>query len=157
MSKKIEIYNSRYVDNGIDPMPVYHPPRSVPQDRFRMVVGRNAYITQSASTNNSLLWQLQKENEIWIHPQPASSLGIQEGDFVEVASPAGRGRLKARVTKETRRDTVYMDTGFGVISKGLSNIFGQGACIAEVLEDYADAVSGNMAMHETVVSVRRVS
>ena len=49
-----------------------------------------------------------------------------------------------------------MDTGFGVISKGLSKIFGKGACIVEVLEDYADHISGNMAMHETFVSVRKV-
>ena len=75
---------------------------------------------------------------------------------MEVASPAGRGRLKARVTKETRPDTVYMDSGFGAISKGLSNIFGKGACIADVLEDHADKISGNMAMHETFVTVRPV-
>jgi len=49
-----------------------------------------------------------------------------------------------------------MDTGFGVISRGLTNIFGKGACIAEVLEDHADRVSGNMAMHETFVSVKKL-
>jgi thiosulfate reductase/polysulfide reductase chain A len=75
---------------------------------------------------------------------------------VEVKSSAGKGRLKARVTEDTRPDTVYMDTGFGVISKGLSKIFGKGACIADVLEDHADKVSGNMAMHETFVTVQKV-
>jgi thiosulfate reductase/polysulfide reductase chain A len=49
-----------------------------------------------------------------------------------------------------------MDTGFGVISKGLSKIFGKGACIADVLEDHADRISGNMAMHETFVTVSKV-
>ena len=74
---------------------------------------------------------------------------------MNVASRAGSGILKAEVTEKTRPDTVYMDTGFGVISKGLSKIFGKGACIAEVLEDHADAISGNMAMHETFVSISR--
>ncbi len=60
------------------------------------------------------------------------------------------------MTEKTRPDTVCLDTGYGVISKGLSKIFGKGACIAEILEDYADAISGNMAMHETIVSVRKV-
>ena len=124
--EKIEIYNSRYEDNGIDPMPVYTPPKTMPEDRFRMVVGRNAYITQSATTNNSLLWELEQENDLWIHPDSAAKLAIAHGDMVEVASPAGRGRLKARVTGKIRPDTVYMDTGFGVLSKGLSKIFGQG-------------------------------
>jgi thiosulfate reductase/polysulfide reductase chain A len=155
-SKKIELFSSRYADKGIDPMPVYNSPKPVPQDHFRIVVGRNAYITQSASTNNALLWELEHENTLWIHPTPAQRLGIRHDDTVEVKSSAGRGRLKARVTADTRPDTVYMDTGFGVISKGLSKIYGKGACIAEVLEDPADEISGNMAMHETIVSVRKV-
>ena len=155
-SKKIEFFNSRYEENGIDPIPVYTPPQPVPDNHFRIVVGRNAYITQSASTNNALLWELEPENSLWIHPVPAKRLGIQHGKLVEVKSSAGKGRLKARVTEDTRPDTVYMDTGFGVISKGLSKIFGKGACIAEVLEDHADRISGNMAMHETFVSVSQV-
>jgi thiosulfate reductase/polysulfide reductase chain A len=121
------------------------------------VVGRNAYITQSASTNNSLLWELEPENSLWIHPDPARRLGIKDGEKVKVASRAGSDVLKALVTEKTRPDTVYMDTGFGAISKGLSKIFGKGACIAEVLEDHADAISGNMAMHETLVTVNRVA
>ena len=155
-SKKIELFNSRYEENGIDPIPVYSPPQPVPDNHFRIVVGRNAYITQSASTNNALLWELERENSLWIHPVPAKRLGIQHGKPVEVKSPVGKGRLKARVTEDTRPDTVYMDTGFGVISKGLSKIFGKGACIAEVLEDHADRISGNMAMHETFVTVSQV-
>jgi thiosulfate reductase/polysulfide reductase chain A len=155
-SKKIELFNSRYAENGIDPMPVYHPPQAIPPNHFRIVVGRNAYITQSASTNNALLWELEHENCLWIHPAAAQRLGIRSGDTVEVKSTAGQGRLKARVTEDTRTDTVYMDTGFGVISKGLSKIYGKGACIAEVLEDQADEISGNMAMHETIVTVKKV-
>jgi thiosulfate reductase/polysulfide reductase chain A len=155
-SKKIELYNERYAENAIDPMPVYHPPQRVPQGQFRMVVGRNAYITQSASTNNALLWELEHENSLWIHPDAAKAIAVRQGDLVEVKSPAGRGQLKARVTDKIRPDTVYMDTGFGVISKGLSKIFGKGACIVDVLIDEADEISGNMAMHETIVSVEKV-
>ena len=155
-SKKIELFSSRYKDNGIDPMPTYRAPQPVPENYFRIVVGRNAYITQSASTNNALLWELEPENSLWIHPIPAKKLGVRHGDLVEVKSPAGSGRLKAQVTERTRPDTVYMDTGFGVISKGLSKIYGNGACIADVLEDHADRISGNMAMHETFVSVKKV-
>lgn len=155
-SRKIELYNTRYKDNGIDPMPVYTPPKPVPRNQFRMVVGRNAYITQSASTNNALLWELQKNNCLWIHPEPAEKLGISSCDLVEIKSQVGKGRIRARVTKETRPDTIYMDTGFGVISEGLTNIFGKGACIAEVLDDRADNISGNMAMHETFVSVQKI-
>jgi thiosulfate reductase/polysulfide reductase chain A len=101
------------------------------------------------------LWELEKENTLWIHPKPAHALGIKNGETVKVKSKAGKVRIKARVTEETRPDTVYMDTGYGVMSKGLRNIFGKGACIADLIEDKADKISGNMAMHETFVAVSR--
>ncbi len=155
-SGKVELYCTRYREKGIDPLPVYHPPAPVPEGAFRLVVGRNAYITQSSSTNNSLLCQLQPQNRLWINPQPAAELGISDGDLVEVKSAAGSGRLRARVTGEIRTDTVYMETGFGVLSTWLKNIYGKGACIAELLEDASDRISGNMAMHETMVKVAKV-
>ena len=157
LSKKIELYNQRYADMGIDPLPVYRSPRTVPKGRFRLVVGRNAYITQGSSTNNILLYELVPENALWIHPEPAKELGINPGDKVKVSSKAGHGKLEVRITEEIRKDTVYMDSGFGVLSKGLSNIYGKGACIAALLEDYNDEISGNMAMHETMVTVRRLN
>ena len=157
LSKKIELYNQRYADKKIDPMPVYKPPKEVPEGKFRVVVGRNAYITQGSSTNNALLAELVPENELWLHPKPAKGLSIGPGDWVEVASPVGKARLKVRVTEEIRPDTVYMDSGFGVLSKGLSNVYGKGASIVEILEDHNDTISGNMAMHETFVTVRKIS
>jgi thiosulfate reductase/polysulfide reductase chain A len=156
LSKKIELSNQRYEKKGIDPMPFYYPPQKVPESQFRIVVGRNAYITQGSSTNNALLAELVPENTLWLHPDPAKRLGISQGDTVEVASKVGRERLKVRITEETRMDTVYMDSGFGAISKGLSTVYGKGACISAVIEDFSDEISGNMAMHETMVMVRKV-
>ncbi len=155
LSKKIELYNQRYEKAGIDPMPVYRPPKPVPDGHFRLVVGRSAYITQGSTTNNVLLHELVPENTLWLHPKPARRLGIRPGDWVVVSSNVGTQRLKVRVTEETREDTVYMDSGFGVLSKGLTRVFGKGASIVEILEDFNDEISGNMAMHETFVTVKR--
>jgi len=157
LSKKIELYNQRYVEKKADPLPVYKAPPSVPEGKFRLVVGRNAYITQGSSTNNALLAELVPENELWLHPKPARNLAITSGDVVEVTSLVGKGRLKVRVTEEIRPDTVYMDSGFGVLSKGLSTVYGKGASIVEILEDRNDIISGNMAMHETFVTVRKIT
>ena len=140
---------------GVDPMPVYRSPREVPADRFRLVVGRNAYFTHCTTQNNGLLHEFMPENTLWINPKSASALGIRDGDLVEVSSAAGKGELRAELKNGIREDTVYMASGFGVLSKGLTNIYGKGACIAEVLEDYSDELSGNMAMHETFVIVTR--
>lgn len=154
-SKLIELYNERYAQMGVPPLPVYRSPRQVPSGRFRMVVGRNAYFTHCTTQNNALLHELMPENSLWIHPKPAAALGLKEGDLVEVGSAAGTGELKISLKNGIRQDTVYMASGFGVLSKDLTNIYGKGACIAEILEDYSDELSGNMAMHETFVRVTR--
>ncbi len=151
-SHKIELFNQRYAEAGLDPMPVYADPAQPPSDQFRLVVGRNALITQSSSTSNPLLLQMQPDNDLWLHPEPAARLGIKSGQRVRVQSPAGEQILAARVTHETRPDTVYMHTGFGVLSKDLA-AYGRGGCIAELLVDGVDEISGNMAMHETFVRV----
>ena len=154
-SKLIELYNERYAQMGVSPLPVYKSPRQVPSGRFRLVVGRNAYFTHCTTQNNSLLHELMPENSLWMHPKPAAALGLKEGDLVEVSSAAGSGELKVSLKNGIRQDTVYMASGFGVLSKDLTNIYGKGACIAEILEDYSDELSGNMAMHETFVRVSR--
>ena len=154
-SHKIELYNERYEQLGVDPMPVYQKPKEVPPQKFRMVVGRTAVITQSSSQNNSLLQEFVSDNSLWIHPDPAGKLGIAHGDRVKVDSPAGTQKLNANVTYKTRPDTVYMHTGFGVLSRDLRNLQGKGACIAEVVEDEMDTLTGNMAMHETIVTVQK--
>ncbi|MGX7948830.1 molybdopterin-dependent oxidoreductase [Oleidesulfovibrio alaskensis] len=152
-SHKIELYNQRYESMGLDPMPVYTPPAAAPQGRFRLIIGRNACVTHGSTNNNALIHELVPENTLWIHPQSATPLGIRDGDMVEVSSPAGKGTIKAEVTERIRPDCVYMLTGFGTISDGLSRIKGVGASIAALLEGHYDSVSGNAAMHETFVSV----
>ena len=92
---------------------------------------------------------------LWMNAKAASRLGIKDGETVEISSEAGRGTLKASLKEGIREDTIYMLSGFGVLSKDLTNIYGRGACMSEILVDYADELSGNMAMHETFVTVKR--
>ena len=154
-TKKIELYNARYKELGVDPLPVYKPPVKPEDGKFRLVVGRNAMITQTSSQNNSLLSQFVPTNNLWINPDAAKNLGIADGEQVVVQSKVGKQMITARVTDQIRPDTVYMHSGFGVLSKGLSHIYGKGASIVDLLEDDMDVISGNMAMHTTMVSVRK--
>ncbi len=156
-SQKIELYCSRYADLGLDPLPVYAPPKASPEKnrRFRLVAGRSACITQGSSTNNALLSEFEPENTLWLNAEAAKELGIRQGDLVQVESPVGKGELRALVTPKIRKDTVYMHSGFGSISGGLSRTRGVGASIVELMESRFDAICGNSAIHETFLSVRK--
>jgi thiosulfate reductase/polysulfide reductase chain A len=156
-SQKIELFSTRYADMGLDPLPVYAPPKPSADAvrKFRLVAGRSACVTQASSTNNALLSEFEPENTLWLNDGVAKELGIGQGDVVEVESPVGKGQLKALVTPKIRKDTVYMLSGFGSISGGLSRTQGVGASIVELLESRFDAICGNSAIHETFVSVKK--
>jgi thiosulfate reductase/polysulfide reductase chain A len=125
LSKKIELFNKRYDDMGVDPMPIYRAPRRKPSAKFRMVVGRNAYFTHCPSQNNALLHQFMPENTLWMNPKAAKRLAIRDGYKVEISSKAGKGTLKANIKEGIREDMVYMLSGFGVLSKGLTKYIRQ--------------------------------
>lgn len=155
LSQKIELFNQRYAEMGLDPLPVYTAPVQPSHNQFRLVVGRNAYFTHGSTQNNALLNELMPENTLWLHPDAAKELGIADGDVVEVTSSVGRGELKASLTQGILPDTVYMLTGFGALSPGLSRVHGVGASISALLADGVDIITGNAAMHETFVTVTR--
>ncbi|AMV71220.1 molybdopterin-dependent oxidoreductase [Desulfuromonas carbonis] len=152
-SGKVEIYSERYAENGLDPLPVYQAPAAAPGGRYRLVVGRHAYFTHGTTANNPYLHDLMPVNTLWLHPREADRLGLKNGQLVKVRSGVGEEQLPLEVTEKIRPDTVYMAHGFGVLSRGLSNIYGKGGCDAALIEEKTCPISGNVAMHETFVEI----
>ena len=155
-SGKIELYSDRLREAGYDPLPVYQPPMQPPSGTFRLILGRRAYFTQANNTNNPWLNTFAPENVLWIHPSSARSVGVDDGDRVEVRSSVGSIRVKARVTQEIRPDCVFTMHGYGKRSKWQSRVAGPAASDAEIIETAWDKVSGGGAFHETFVKVRKV-
>jgi thiosulfate reductase/polysulfide reductase chain A len=152
-SGKIEIYSDRYAADGLDPLPVYRVPEAPPGGRYRLLLGRTAYFTHGTTQNNPFLHDLMAENALWLHPQEAKRLGLRDGSRVRVRSSVGEEGLPLKVTEKIRPDCVYMDHGFGVLSKGQSRIYGRGASDAALLEDRSEPIAGNVAMHQTFVEI----
>jgi thiosulfate reductase/polysulfide reductase chain A len=152
-SGKIELYSERYADEGLDPLPVYRAPETPPRGRYRLLLGRTAFFTHGTTQNNPYLHELMAENALWLHPGEAARLGLRDGSRVRVRSSVGEEELSLKVTERIRPDCVYMDHGFGVLSKGQSRIYGKGASDAALLEDRMEPISGNVAMHQTFVEV----
>ncbi len=155
LSKKVELYNQRYEQMGIDPLPKYTPPTKVPKNQFRLVIGRDALTTQSSTVNNELLNQFNPTNTLWLNSEAAKELGVADGELVQVTSAVGTQELKAEVTDKIRKDAVYMLTGYNTLSTMQQLSYGNGASINELLEDDYDTVTGNASMHTTFVSVTR--
>ncbi len=155
-SGKIEIYSEKYAKKGLDPLPVYNDPTNGSTGQYRLILGRNAYMTHGTTANNAYLSELMPENHIWLHSSEAKKKGFRDGQMVKVKSPIATEMLRLQVTEKIRPDCVYLSHGFGVLSRGQSRIFGKGGSDAALIEDKVEPISGNMAMHQTFVDITSI-
>jgi thiosulfate reductase/polysulfide reductase chain A len=119
-------------------------------------VGRTAWNTHSSTQNNPYLWEIQKENTVWINTGEAAKLGIADGDRVRVKSKIGEQTLRAYVTEKIRPDCVFYVNGWNRKSPMLARVYGTGASESEILDDVIDSISGSVCMHETFVTLQKV-
>ncbi len=152
---KIELANVKYAEKGLSPLPIYAAPRQPEAGKYRFILGRHGWNTHSGTQNNEYLWEIQKENTIWINTNEAKKLGIISGDEVKVTSSVGEQTIKAYVTEKIRPDCVFYAHGFGRLSPQMSLVYKKGASQAAILEDYLEPISGNCALHETFVTIAK--
>ncbi len=152
---KIELYNERYKDYGLDPLPTYCHGDEPGKNEYRFLVGRTAWNTHTATQNIPYLWEIQKENAVWINTAEAKRLGISDGEYVFVKSSVSEQKIRAYVTEKIRPDCVYYVNGWNRRSPAMSLVYRRGASEAEILEDTLDSISGSAAMHETFVTIRK--
>ena len=153
-SGKIELVSSLMENAGFPSFVPYTPMPAPPEGRFRLIVGRGAAHTNISTQNNLYLNELVPENELWINTQPAGRLGIKNGDYVEVNSPVGVGKIKAKVTDFIHPEAVFMLHGFGKTVPAQTRCYLKGASDAVLQENVTDPVGGSPGLHETMVQVR---
>lgn len=142
--------------------PAYAPyvrPGKPEEGCFRLTFGRTAVHAHAQSQNNIYLNELVSDNVLWINEGAAYSLGIGDGDTVEVSSNGYTGTIEARVTPHIHPEAVFMLHGFGsdiplktrAHGKGLSDTkLGTGQLFM------TDPVGGGIAYLEKTVSVRKI-
>ena len=154
----VKCYLKKLEKHGFDPMPAWQKGYDfiVPKGTFRMITGRYVTSTQSATTNNSMLRDMQHTNHLWINNKVAQKLQIKEGDEVEVASSISKVVIKAHPTNRIAPDVIWFSHGYGGSSEAMHQAFGNGACDNAIIEDRFEKIYGCAAMHHTNVTIRRV-
>ena len=154
-SGKVEIFSEKWESQGIPSLKPYestHPPTG----QFRLTFGRCGVHTQGHTVNNSLLFEQVSENTLWINTQAGESLGVSDGDMVEISSNGKGGRIKAMLTDLIHPEAVFMLHGFGHRLPVESRAFGKGVADQELmcggLEKW-DQGGGGIALQEHYVSV----
>ncbi len=154
-SGKIELYSAALQKDNFDPVPVWQEPPQPKAGEFYLLTGKVGQHTQFGTQNNQLLHKYQDVPRLWMAPDAAKSLGLNDWDLVQVTSPIGSVKVALEVTSAIRSDCVYLTPGFGHLSMGLRTAYGVGASDSVLHMTYTDPVSGSQALSQTFVAVKK--
>jgi thiosulfate reductase/polysulfide reductase chain A len=84
-----------------------------------------------------------------------ASQGLKDGDMVDVTSDIGQVHVKLIATQAIRPDCVYLQPGYGHLSKGLTTAYGIGVSDSDLHLTYTDPISGGQALSQTFVTVKK--
>jgi len=153
-SGKIELVSSLMEKHGFPSFQKYEPLNPPAEGEFRLTVGRSAVHTHVSTQNNPYLSELVPENTLWLNTEEAQKLGIANGQYVEVTSDHGFGKIKAFVTDFIHPEAVFMLHGFGRQVPATTRCNGKGASDTALQENVSDMIGGSPGLHETFVRVR---
>ena len=157
-SGKIELISQSLRQNNFPSFAPYVSPKRPEGGTFRLVFGRSPVHTHAQSQNNMYLNEIVPENTILINTEMAQSLGIGDGDTVEVSTKGYRGRIRAQLSPSIHPDAVFMLHGFGNEIPLKTRSFGKGLRDTKLetgLLETTDPVGGGVAYLECMVRVRK--
>jgi len=157
-SGKIELASSELEEEDFDAVPVYEALDQPPAGQYRLLYGRSPVHTFTRTVNNQWLWELFKENEVWLNADEAASQGIKNGEVVYLINQDGvkSEPVKVKVTERIRRDCVYMVHGFGQHSPQLSRANNRGADDQKLISRYkVDPICGVTGMRVNFVQITK--
>jgi len=114
--------------------------------------------TFGRTTNNPLLSNLKKENEVWINKKVAREWDIKNNEYVLLENQDGivSNRIKAKVTERIRHDSVYMVHGFGHTQKRMMRSYKKGADDNALMTRVKiDPIMGGTGMRVNFVTFRK--
>ncbi len=131
-SGKVELFSDRLREWGFDPFPVYREPQETPYSdpelakEYPLIFtsGKCEYYRHSGGRQIKTLRKRHPEPIVYIHPETAAKLGIEEGEWVWVATKRGRIRQKAFFAEEVDPRVVGVDYAWWFPEKGAEAQYG---------------------------------
>ena len=159
-SGKVEFWSDQLQAKGFDPVPRYTPPAKAPDGYLPLITGRAPVHTFSRTQNNPLLYQLMRENEVWVNAATAAKAGLANGQYVQLKNQDGvvSNRIRVKATQRISPDCVYMVYGFGHTSKQLRSAYLRGANATQLTTRYiTDPIMGGTSLHSNFVTFVKVA
>jgi thiosulfate reductase/polysulfide reductase chain A len=161
-SGKLEIHSKTLEKLGFPPIPRWEEPLVSPDPKdshsFRLLHGKQAIHTHSMTANQPVLMNVSYRYDmirLWMNRERGYQLGLKDGDWVEVKSIVGEGRIRVRLTGGLHPSCVWLPSGYGIFSKHLKTAFDVGLSYNDFLPTYFDPTVGHSMSSEIVVQVNK--
>jgi anaerobic selenocysteine-containing dehydrogenase len=168
---RIELYVEAFLDAGQPPLPTFHEPALSPRSRpdlaeeFPLVLScaKSLYFCETQHRQVAYLRRHSPDPQVEVHPATAGQRGVEEGDWVEIATPKGRVRARAVFNDSLDPGVVFGEHGwfdpceelglpgypaFGAGSANLNLVLGQTP---------SDPISGSSPLRAQMCEVRRLA
>lgn len=157
-SGKCEFFSETLAKQGIDPLPLYIPPRETVQDAPQLakkyplaVISPPAHnFLNSSFANLPSFVKAEKEPRLDIHPTDAAARGIKDGDRVRVFNDRGDFNVTARVTDKARPGVVV------ALSVWWKKLSGDGCNANDVTSQGLTDLGAAATFYDALVEVEKI-
>lgn len=161
---KVEIYSERLLRHGYSPVPQYIE-EAPEQDAFplRLTTMKNALFCHSQHRSLVSLRRKSPDPTAIVSRAVADDMGIDNKDWLEIITPAGRGRFRARIDNAIHDDVVIAEYGWWQgcpeLNKPELPVNGENSSNYNMLINYAavDGISGSVPLRAMRCAVRKVA
>jgi anaerobic selenocysteine-containing dehydrogenase len=158
-SGKCEFYSETAKKAGLDPLPVFIPPRESAQSnpdlagRYPLAVisPPNRHFLNSSFANMPFAIAEAKEPSLEIHPLDAAPRSIRDGDTVRIFNDRGSLTAKARVSDKAREGVVV------ALSVWWKKLTGDGRNANEVTSQALTDIGRGATFYDCLVEVERIA
>ena len=161
-SGKVEISSKTLEGLGFPPIPRWEEPLVSPDPKdphsFRLLHGKQAIHTHAMTANQPYLMAISHRYDmtrLWMNGERGRQLGLKDGDWVQVKSMIGEGRIRVRLTEGLHPSCVWLPSGYGIFSKHLETAYDVGLSYNDFLPTYFDPTVGHVMSSEVIVQVKK--
>jgi len=161
-SGKLEIYSKTLEKLGFPSIPRWEEPLVSPDSKdphsFRLLHGKQAIHTHAMTANQPYLMAISRRYDLirlWMNKERGKRLALEDGDWVQVKSIVGEGKIRVRLTEGLHPSCVWLPSGYGIFSRYLKVAFDMGLSYNDFLPTLFDPTVGHAMSSEVIVQIRK--
>ena len=158
--KKVHFTSEACEKAGFPASPGWLEPKVMPgEGEFRLVGGKQAIHTHTQTANIEPLMAITKKyglERIWMNADVAASMGIEDGDEVELSSETHTGRTRVKVTQRIEPTSIYLPSHYGCSVPEQRTAYNVGLRQMDFVPFHIEPGYGGTMSQETIVTVKKV-